>query len=338
MKATPFTLASRLCSYAVTIILLLSQGCKPIQSSPLPTVTLSPAPANPPTQAVPTATLSVPTASIALPTSAPPARANIEGGEVRLNLGAVELITLSPGGEWLAAAGATHICMYDTAVFEQIWCTPANLPADYEKWGYPASGQKFIRNMVFRPDGSQIAYALWYGAIIFLDSRTGQRLDVLDCDPQNLINELLWLQDNHHLNVWSAESGVDTWDIDTGKKDGHLDADLAQIQSAAWTPDGKTAAIKLEDSGVISFWDMNTLTQTGSLDTKLPEFGFEMALAPAGTILYASVFTLMGNCGMDQGDQGWIKAWDISTGEQIFETDMHGACMQSISVSPDGYW
>jgi WD40 repeat protein len=46
----------------------------------------------------------------------------------------------------------------------------------------------------------------------------------------------------------------------------------------------------------------------------------------------------MGNCGADLEDKGWIKAWDITTKELIFETDMHGACMESLSASPDGHW
>jgi WD40 repeat protein len=346
MIATPSNLARSLGLLVVSVILILSQGCT--QSQPTlpqthtlpPTLTSTIQQAEPtPTSFFPTATVPVPTITQTLPTSTSFVPTNPEGALVRLSLGSVEQIALSPSGDKVVAVGATHICLYDTANFKQIWCTPSSQPMEYEKWdSLRRNNEKFVSTIVFQPDGNQIIYTLWYGAIIFLDGTTGQRLNVIDAYQQNTIYRLVWSQDSDHLIIWSSQGGVDVWNIAAGEKDGHVEIDPTQIVSVAWTPDGITAAISLRGVGVISLWDMRTLEQIGSLDTELPEYNYKLALSPDGTKLYASVYTRMGACGAEQGDEGWIKAWDITTSELIFDTDMHGACMPSMSVSPDGRW
>lgn len=339
MKATPFGLTRGLCLLVVSVTLFFSQGCTKSQTTPSPTQILPPTPTNPPQEAKPTITAIIPTATIPAPTSTPFSAKNPVEALARLNFGSVEQIVLSPGGDALVGAGATHICLYDTASYEQVWCTAASLPSEHEKWGPPEPYyESMIRSIAFRPDGSQIVYALWYGAIVFLDSTTGQRLNLIDGYPQNSINQLVWSKDNKHLILWSSENGVDTWNMVTGDKEGHLEIDPTKITSATWTPDGNKAAFSLEGEGSISLWDMPTLKQTGSFDTELPEYGFSLALSPDGTILYASVFDKMGNCGADLGDKAWLKAWNLTTSELIFDVDMHGKCMRKMFISPDGHW
>jgi WD40 repeat protein len=195
-----------------------------------------------------------------------------------------------------------------------------------------------VRHLVFNQDGSQIAYGLWNGYIVFLDNTTGQHLNVLDVYFQSTLYYLAWSQDCKKMIVQTNVHGLDVWDTSTGNKT-HLDIVPDRIGGVALSPDSKVLAIGLREEGKITFWDMATFEQTGSVEIASPGDPSSLEWSPEGNHLYASIIDNVSDCaGQCTTSVGWIKAWDMNTEELLFDIDVKEAVVASLNISPDGRW
>jgi WD40 repeat protein len=360
MKAPLFILSRNPGLLVAGILLLLSQGCgqkslAPSQAPALapetlqpPTVTLAlttgtnlPPPATPTgTLPVSTATEFLPTATVLLPAFTPADRTLSPQFLARLNLGRIEAIALSPQRDWLVAASASHICLFDTTRFEQAWCKPTELPSQFEAGGRRDGGaQQIVLSLAFHPGGEQFAYALWNGYLVFRDRATGQRLNVIDTYFLNWIRHLAWSQDGKRMIIHTKEHGIDFLDTSTGEQEGHLDIDPDRIAGLAWSPDNHVLAVGMKDEGKINLWNTDTLEQTGSV--KIASLGgvYDIVWSPDGKTLYTSVSAMVSDCGGQcEKSVGWVKAWDMTTGKLAFEVDVGEDVVATLAVSTNGKW
>ena len=193
-----------------------------------------------------------------------------------------------------------------------------------------------VRNISFRPDGEQIGYALWDGNIVFLESATGQRVQVMDTYYLNRIDYLVWPQDGSQMIVQSKEHGIDIWDTSSGEQKGHLNITPDQIAGVVLSPDGRILAVGLVDTGEISLWDTITYEQTGAVTFTSQGSAYDMAWSPDGNYLYADITITSTGCdGQCTHDDCWIKAWDISKGELAFEVGVGEDSVATLTISPN---
>ncbi len=254
----------------------------------------------------------------------------------RLNLGWVERIALSPQGDRIVATGGTHICLFAMAGFDQAWCVPAELPPAFEVGDLSkSSSPAIVRSITFHPAGGRIAYALWNGYIVILDSLTGQRESVMEAYFQDRIDFLAWSRDGRELIVWTREGGIDLWDETAKHKESHVDMDPQGISALALSPDGSRLATG-NDAGKIVLWDMASFTPSGSLETPSPGGVYSLAWHPDGADLYASIASICGS-GCPE-DTGRIQAWNTTTRALKRDFDAKGTAFHSLGLSSNGRW
>jgi WD40 repeat protein len=359
MKTPHFKITHSLNLLAVGILLLLSQGCGQKTSTPspipasssenlqLPANTLAPSPATNPPPATPSATIPLRTATASqLAAAIPLAAATPTDFPLhpqflsRLNLGWIENIALSPQGDWLVVASASHICLFDTTQFEQAWCKPTELPAPYDSGRKSGnSPSRIVSSLAFHPGGDQLVYALWSGYIVFLDRSTGGRLNVMDVYFLNSIYHLAWSPDGGRMVIHTAEHGIDFWEVSAGKQAGHLNLAPDEIAGVAWSPDSHILAVGMNDEGKVTLWDTTTLEQTGSLEMAALGSAYDLAWSPDGKYLYANIGAVFSDCnGQCTKSVGWLKAWDIAAAKLVFEIDVGEDVISGLSVSANGKW
>ena len=222
---------------------------------------------------------------------------------------------------------------------------------------------EWVRDMEWKPDGSQIAFATQAGLIQILDSATGQTLVTLQNDATIPAYTLAWSPDGTQLASAGEDRLIQIWDTVTSELAHTLSGHTLGINSIKWSPDGTKLAsvgyyesvrvweVANEQSVVIPFvgdvisvewkadgtalavggfmqiqiWDANTYQSQQTI--QIPSYATFMAWTVDGTIL-AVADARIGN------DPG-ISLWDVNTGELLRTFEGHSDTVTSVAWSID---
>jgi len=138
---------------------------------------------------------------------------------------------------------------------------------------------EWVRDMEWKPDGSQIAFATQAGLIQILDSATGQTLVTLQNDATIPAYTLAWSPDGTKLASGGMDDLVKIWDATSGRLSQTLVGQTESIGDLDWNPDGVQLASVSNSAAFI--WNITTgeHIQVGTGDA------FSVAWSPDGSTL-----------------------------------------------------
>ena len=135
------------------------------------------------------------------------------------------------------------------------------------------------------------------------------------------INAIQFSPDGNELAVASS-IGIWMYSVATGDELALLTGHTAQIQSLAFSSDGKILASTGNDR-TIRVWDTETSKQLVVLSDRR-NFPGTLAFSPDGTTIASN------------GRTGTIQIWDVATGDPIATLTGHTDTVEALAFSPDG--
>jgi WD40 repeat protein len=180
--------------------------------------------------------------------------------------------------------------------------------------------QGAVQALVFSPDHKMLASGGDDQSVRLWDITSGKQLHKLTGHDKG-IRLLAFSPDGRLLVSASFDNTVRVWEIATGKNLARIQAALVSGRPLAFAPDGKTLAV-----GNVSQIQLHE-TETGKLVRQwaLPRrMVMALAFAPDGK-------TLASGC-----DEGPIRLWDPTTGQEIKRQTGHLGTVREAALAPDG--
>jgi len=122
------------------------------------------------------------------------------------------------------------------------------------------------------------------------------------------------------------------WDVATQTRVGELKGHTNDVESVAYSPDGKTLASGSRDKTIL-LWDVATQTRVGELKGHT-DWVTSVAYSPDGKTLASR------SCGERESffncKAGAILLWDVATQTRVGELKGHTDYVTSVAYSPDG--
>jgi WD40 repeat protein/DNA-binding SARP family transcriptional activator len=158
-----------------------------------------------------------------------------------------------------------------------------------------------VWDVVYSPDGTQLATASWDGTAKIWDARTGQEVATLQ-DHQKAIQDIAYSPDGTKLATADDGGVVIVWNPNTGERSVKLLGHTGGVSKIAFSPDDNLLATAGWDQ-TIRIWDTNT--------------GNEMVSLPVGEAAHPYVaFSPDGRRLLSAGES--IQLWDAETwGERL---------------------
>jgi WD40 repeat protein/serine/threonine protein kinase len=237
----------------------------------------------------------------------------------------------------------------------------------------PMQHQSTVSDVIFSPDGRQIATVCLDGPITIWDARTGQELQSLQGRTapvggvdRGFVRGTAYSPDGHYLAVARNDGGVRVWDLSRGHR-------LYDVEKAhdgrAWyvaiSPDSRTLASCGEDR-TVRLWDLASgkplevfAEHPGEVRGVAfrPDGRFVVAACDDGTVKVwdrdtgRAVFSFRGEEAADPVQisfssdarrvgwccfDGFIKVWDTTTGRQEINRQSNTFRCRNVDFSPDG--
>jgi eukaryotic-like serine/threonine-protein kinase len=178
-----------------------------------------------------------------------------------------------------------------------------------------------IRNVVFSPDGNQIASAREDRTVRLWDATTGQPVLTLSVHAAK-VSGVAYSPDGRYLATPSGDGSVKLWDAVTRQEvltlRGHADG----VNGTAFSPDGRRLASASWD-GSVKLWDAVTgqevLTLRGHADG-----------------VNGVVFSPDGRRLASASEDRTVKLWDSATGQEVLTLRGHSGPVRSVAFSSNG--
>jgi len=160
-----------------------------------------------------------------------------------------------------------------------------------------------ISSVAFSPDGQHIA-ASGGGKIVWLwDTKTGKALHEFLTDYEYGTSSVAFSPNGHHV-ISGGGKTVHIWDVKTGAQVGKTltdDAELFDIRSVAFSPDGQLIVTANGDANTVKIWDVKTGTARGTSLMKHAGSVNSVVFSPDGQRI------ISGSAGNNT-----VRIWDIS--------------------------
>ena len=147
------------------------------------------------------------------------------------------------------------------------------------------------------PEGNVLVTGDDSGKVCLWDSETLELLETLRDDPKSRVRSLAISPNGKMLAIGDARGRVELWDLDSKVKLGEIPAHAREVGALTFSPDGKLLA-------------------TGELQW-LPKKDNEWV-------------------DTENTEESYLKVWNVTTREPVFELRGHWGSVNSIAFSPDG--
>jgi WD40 repeat protein len=200
-----------------------------------------------------------------------------------------------------------------------------------------ASGQELLTlkglNVVaWSPDGKRLATGSWDDTAKVWDATSGQELLLLTMRSHNsFVATVAWSPDGKRLATGSddedafrigGDQTAKVWDAASGQEFLTLKGHTGQVNSVAWSPNGRRLATAWGDH-TTKVWDAASGQEV--LTLKGPDAAvFSVAWSPDGKRLAIA------------GNDVTAKVWDAASGQELLTLKGHSHGLVSVAWSPDG--
>ena len=265
-----------------------------------------------------------------------------EGAKRRLGKGEIKDFQYSPDGNYLVAATAVGIWLYDGHTGEEL-----GMP------GYT----DYVESIAFSPDGRTFASQNKRTAVCLWDTNTGKQKRIL-ANTGASVKQLRFSPDERVIASANINQSIDLWNPHTGEHKLSLGGDnmsfspdgstlvtvngndirlsdtltgqhkqtftghSSGVRSVLFSPDGSTLASTSKD-GTVSLWNTRTGEQT---DIQHRHTNSPFSFSPDGTVIASG----------NRDKNGTVSLWHIRTGKQQQTFSGHERWVSCVSFSPDG--
>jgi len=186
----------------------------------------------------------------------------------------------------------------------------------------------------FSPDGQTLALGTFMGDAKLLDVSSGKEKPpalpglknnccAVTLSPDGTLLAYAGGSEFRQVRNNSQTSGkVRLWDVTTGTLRGHLEGHTSKVDSAIFSPDGKTLATGSSDN-TIRLWDVETGKTRAVLNGHTDAVS-SLTYSPDGKTLVSASW-----------DQT-VKFWNATSGAQLASLKGHEEEILSVAISPDG--
>ena len=241
---------------------------------------------------------------------------------------AVVSVSFSPDGKTIAVSRtdypfryyACYTYMWDVATLTEI--DTLTYPwGDRSFSGFRSAG---IRNVSFSPDGKTILGLCGQNDICLRDAATYTEIRSFEALPY-YVYIAVFSPDGHTLAI------VDTFtpefvrllDVDTDTQIGILWEHIGNVNSASFSPDGRTLATAGSVDGTVRLWDVETQTQIVILQGHTGWLN-DLSFSPDGKTIASG------------SNDHTVRLWDVETQTEIAKLEGHTAAVNGVAFNPDG--
>jgi WD40 repeat protein/tRNA A-37 threonylcarbamoyl transferase component Bud32 len=262
----------------------------------------------------------------------------------RWGKGAIEEITWSPDGSWLAVASMLGVHLYDARTLVEVRVMEPD--ARVEAVAFPPDGKTllasgsegglrlwrtsdgellrswddagYVLGAAFSPQGRLAASASGDGRVRVWDVSSGVPLHILE-GHTDWVWSVAFSPDGDVLASASEDGTVRLWDVSSGSSLRVIDEPSGAVRCVAFSPDGETLA-SLSGDGTLRLWRAGDGTLVYALEGGAGNSG--VAFSPDGTMLVS---------GSDV-----VRMWQVSDGTLLRTLAGHTASIRSIAFAPSG--
>ena len=180
---------------------------------------------------------------------------------------------------------------------------------------------KWVRHVVFSPDGTRLASASDDMTVRLWDVETGEALQTLE-GHSSAVTHVVFSPDGTRLASASDDSTVRLWDAETGAALQTLEGHSSAITRVVFSPDGTRLASASRDM-TVRLWDVKTGEALQTLEGHF-DWVSHVVFSPDGTTLAST------------SDDMTVWLWDVETGAALQILEGYSSAVRHVAFSPDG--
>jgi WD40 repeat protein len=282
------------------------------------------------------------------------------------------VVAFSPTGEYLAAAGATDIKLWQAAGGKEVFTLSGH------------TGR--VRSLAFSPDGKYLAAGDEARAVKIWDTATGKEFRTLP-GHTDVVHGVAFSPDGNRLASAGDDRTVRVWDVQAGREVATFRGHNEGFCAVAFSPDGKRlvaatwgvaqfqstgyggATLQRHEGqslpGEVTVWDVTSAPESGRC-TGHEGVVWGVAFSPDGKRLASGsgdatvkvwdattrqvLVTLRGHSGQvfgvafspdgktlaSAGEDGTVRLWDVAGGQPLHALRGHKGAVYMVAFGPDG--
>ena len=186
-----------------------------------------------------------------------------------------------------------------------------------------------VTAVAFHPDGKSVISGSLDGTIKQWDSTTGAEIRSIAAH-EKVIHDVCFNKDGSKIASASADKKIKVWDVESGNEILTLDGHQDSVLCVRFSPDGSRIASGGKDK-LAFIWQLeNPTRQTLKLQGHRNEVR-SIAFSPDGSSLVSG-----GGNPHSNDSQGFLKLWDVKSGDELRTFNETPETILALDFSPDG--
>lgn len=246
----------------------------------------------------------------------------------------------SPDGNTIASAGTNEMTVITGSIASRLPSISGNVVqmrdvTTGEKRTTVSTQTQKVASIVYAPDGKTIATARKQDHTVYLwDTATGKSKGTLERVGRGSVQSFVYAPDGETIATaggWT-DNVVQVWDAQTGAHKTTLTGHTKQVNSVAYSLDGKTLVSGSTD-GTVRLWDATTGKYKPILKhTTWISALFQWLNAPVRSVAYSPDGNTVAAGSMDSD----VRLWDTQSQGLKVTLGGHSGPVEAIVYSPDG--